>query len=225
VPRPVVEYVFKQKEIDAILVLDGLDESPFLARPGGLQNLINNLWDLRVPVVLSMRTELWHDKLQDFEASIGDRAAHGERRVRRIHKLELLPWRNQDIQCFLERFSGSIEDDEGRERLHELGEWLEGGKFEEVYGDIPQRPLFLRMIAETVAATDLRGSASPIARSRSSSLRGTSCRRGDGARSRCRIPWRSGSTICGTRSCCPPGDPTLLPRCQFAGRPSGPSLG
>ena len=71
--RPVVEYVFKKDEIGAVLVLDGLDESPFLARPGGLQNLVNNLWELRVPVVLSMRTEFWEDKHQDFQASFGGR--------------------------------------------------------------------------------------------------------------------------------------------------------
>jgi hypothetical protein len=150
--RPVVEYVFKQKEIDAVLVLDGLDESPFLARPGGLQNLVNNLWDLRVPVVLSMRTEFWDDKLQDFEASFGDRAAHGERRVRRLRKVELLEWRDEEIRIFLERFGEKAGDEAERARLRELASWLEDGRFERIYGDIPRRPLFLRLIAETVAA-------------------------------------------------------------------------
>jgi hypothetical protein len=155
--RPVIEYVFKQKEIDAVLVLDGLDESPFLARAGGLQNLVNNLWDLRVPVVLSMRTEFWDDKLQDFEASVGDRAGHGEPRLRRIRKIELLEWRAEEMQAFLERFAASVEEQSGRERLRELAGSIEDGRFEEIYGDVPRRPLFLRMIAETVAATGLPG--------------------------------------------------------------------
>ena len=155
--RPVVEYAFKQKEIDAVLVLDGLDESPFLSRPGGLQNLVNNLWDLRVPVVLSMRTEFWEDKLADFEASFGDRAAHGERRVRRIRKLELLPWRDEQIVAFLEAFRGSVGEEAGKERIGELASRLADGRFGRTYREIPRRPFFLRMIAETVAAQGLPG--------------------------------------------------------------------
>lgn len=153
--RPVIEYVFKQRELDAVLVLDGLDESPFLSRPGGLQNLVNNLWDLKVPVVLSMRTEYWDEKRQDFEASFGDLPRHGERRMRRIRALKLQEWRKQEIALFLERCEATLSDPDARDRLRQLRSWLGGDRFEEVYGDIPHRPLFLRLIAETVAALGL----------------------------------------------------------------------
>jgi hypothetical protein len=155
--RPIIEYVFKQKEIDAVLLLDGLDESPFLARPGGLQNLINNLWDLRVPVVLSMRTEYWDDKRQDFEASFGDLPNHDERRVRRLRKIELLPWGDRQIAELLDRIEGTVEAPAARARLEELASWLEDGRFERIYGDIPRRPLFLRLIAETALDRGLPG--------------------------------------------------------------------
>ncbi|MFP3938994.1 MAG: CHAT domain-containing protein [Thermoanaerobaculia bacterium] len=155
--RPAIEYAFKKNEIDAVLVLDGLDESPFLARPGGLQNLVNNLWDLRAPVVLSMRTEFWDDKRQDFQASFGDRAAHGEPRLQRLRKVELLPWGDGEIREFLERFAAAVKEREDRRRVEELTTALDDGRFEEVYGDIPRRPLFLRMIADTVADAGLPG--------------------------------------------------------------------
>src|SRR5438067_1365308 len=64
-------YVLKDKDTPVILILDALDESIYFSRPGGLQQLFNQLRDIRVPVILLARSEFWEGKQSDFANSYG----------------------------------------------------------------------------------------------------------------------------------------------------------
>lgn len=147
--RPVVDYLFKDGELPLVLVIDGLDESAYLCRSGGLQQLFNSLSAVRIPVILSMRTEFWLSRIQEFEMSAGKIASHA--RVRRIKKVELLEWSTDEILRFVQRFRSACADPDQRERLGQLEELVTSDRFATIYGDIPRRPLFLRLIAESVA--------------------------------------------------------------------------
>lgn len=153
--RPVVEYLFKDEELPLVLVIDGLDESAYLCRSGGLQQLFNSLSSVRIPVILSMRTEFWLSRIQEFEMNAGKIASHGEARVRRIKKVELLPWSHDEILRFVQRFRNACADADQRERLGQLEDLVMSDQFEAIYRDIPRRPLFLRFIAESVAEQGL----------------------------------------------------------------------
>jgi hypothetical protein len=149
--RTALDYIMKDPGQPLALILDGLDESAFLSRPGGFHELFNSLWEVRVPIVLTMRTEFWQSQRAEFEAILGKIASHGEQRVQRIRTIELSSWELPQIRQFVGRFRQATTDEAGRQRLAELEVLIDRGEFERIYGDIPRRPLFLRFIAESVA--------------------------------------------------------------------------
>jgi CHAT domain len=155
--RAAADHLFKDASLPLALVIDGLDESPFLCRSAGLLHLLNNLETVRIPLVLAMRSEYWLSRVGDLRSTSGKLAAQGEPRVRQIRKLELLPWRYEEILLFVQRFRSALADPAEQERLGALEDLVTQGRFAEIYGDIPQRPLFLRLIAESVAALGLPG--------------------------------------------------------------------
>jgi hypothetical protein len=155
--RAVSEHLFKDARLPLALVIDGLDESPFLCRGAGLLHLLNNLETVRIPLVLAMRSEYWRSRSGDLRSTSGKLQSRGEPRVRQIRKLELLPWRDEEILLFVQRFRTAIADPAEQERLGALEALVAQARFSEIYGDIPRRPLFLRLIAESAAAIGLPG--------------------------------------------------------------------
>jgi hypothetical protein len=153
--RPVVEYIFKDRTAPVVLILDGLDESVYFTRRGGLQALFNQLHQVLVPVLLTARSELWHSRQQDFAASFGESVPKGKGKLRRIRSIELLPWTTTEIENLARRYSDTLRANQ-RERLEELLATIRSGEYETLYGDIPRRPLFLRFILETVAEQGVR---------------------------------------------------------------------
>lgn len=147
----VIDHLFKDENLPCVLVIDGLDESPVLCRGAGLTHLINYLEKVRIPVVLAMRSEYWRSRRGDLISTAGTQQSRGEPRRRRIRKLELLSWHEGEILRFVQRFRETCRDPGEWERLGNLESFVAEGRFSEIYGDIPKRPLFLRLIAESAA--------------------------------------------------------------------------
>ncbi len=153
--RPALQYLLGGTDLQVILIIDGLDESAFLSRSGGMQTLFNILQPVRVPVVLSMRTEFWSERVAEFATVVGKTGPPDARRNRRIRLVELLPWRDEEITRLLERHRDAAADGQERARLGELVAAVSSGEFERLFGDIPRRPLFLKLIVDSVAARGL----------------------------------------------------------------------
>lgn len=149
--RPTIEYMLKLPNTALVIFIDGLDESAFLSRRGGLQSLFNILDWVRVPLVLSMRTEFWDARRLDFETSFGLIPSPAEPRNKRIQLVELLPWDDEQIELLVCRYRDSLVDIKARERVEALRVVVRTDDFERIYGDIPRRPLFLRFILDSVA--------------------------------------------------------------------------
>jgi hypothetical protein len=98
-----------------------------------------------------MRSEYWLSRKGDLSSTAGGLASRGEPRIRQNRALELLDWGNEEITRFLQSFRETVESPEERQRLEELEALVERAAFHHIYGDIPCRPLFLRLIAESVA--------------------------------------------------------------------------
>jgi hypothetical protein len=147
----VIHYLFKKKTTPIVLIIDGLDESVYFSRRGGLQSVFNQVRELEVPVVFTARTEFWSQRLIDFTSMFGTARESHERHHRKVRLIELLPWENDDIALLVRRYRDAISDELSRERLQELVTLVERDEYEELYGDIPRRPLFLGFILETVA--------------------------------------------------------------------------
>ena len=148
---PAITYILKDEKIPVILILDALDESIYFSRPGGLQQLFNQISDARVPIILLARSEFWEDKQQDFANSYGLRSPTKEDKFnRRVTVIRLLEWQHDQIRALAQRFRDKLA---GRERTHveNLIRVIDSGEYEDIYGDIPKRPLFLRFILESVA--------------------------------------------------------------------------
>lgn len=157
IARPCLDSALTDERIDIALVLDGIDESVFFSRRQGLQHLFNLLEDTRVPVTVTCRTEFWNARRSDFATAAGPLPRTPEsRRRRNLKVIELLPWTNTEIGRLAERFKQTLIGTE-RANLEALLVHLEAEGFESLYGDIPRRPLFLRMILESVAAMGLHG--------------------------------------------------------------------
>lgn len=157
VARPIIEYLLKNSNVPVVLILDGLDESIYFTIRGGIQTLFNQLRDVRVPVVLTARSEFWASRLSDFQMSFGDIARNAIPIRRNCVKLiELLPWTDHEIQELAARFRETLADQAGKDRISDFISSVRNGKYQEMYGDIPRRPLFLRFILETVAVREVR---------------------------------------------------------------------
>jgi len=148
---PGINYILKDEETPVILILDALDESIYFSRPGGLQQLFNQLRDIRVPVILMARSEFWEGKQNDFANSYGRKSLTKEGTSnRRVTIIRLTYWKTEQIRSLGQRFR---ETQLGRSQsnLDEFLRIVESGEYEEIYGDIPKRPLFLKFILESVA--------------------------------------------------------------------------
>ncbi|HJQ34994.1 MAG TPA: hypothetical protein VJ866_22785 [Pyrinomonadaceae bacterium] len=148
--------VLKDAETPVILILDALDESIYFSRKGGLQLLFNQLRDIQIPVVLLARSEFWEGKQKDFASSYDLLARHKDRtHNRRVTIIRLTDWGREQIETLARRFADT-QAGPARGNLEELIELVRSGGYEEIYGDIPKRPLFLRFILESVAEQGIR---------------------------------------------------------------------
>jgi hypothetical protein len=148
---PVVEYILKDRDAPMALILDGLDESVYFSRPGGLQALLNQIREVSVPVILLARSEFWHERQADFATSYGIPASSGESQHVKFRLIELTEWGDEQIKLLATRYRDSLADAAARRRLTDFVDLIGGAGYESLYGDIPRRPLFLRFILECVA--------------------------------------------------------------------------
>jgi hypothetical protein len=126
---------------DWLLVIDGLDESSYAFQPNSLARLWGCIADLGIPAVLSARDELVEVRASDFRPN--ERLKTGPE----FERITLDDWDDALILQFVNIFAASRGDDapEGYRALRGL---IASGRYAEVYGDIPKRPLFLGMLVE-----------------------------------------------------------------------------
>jgi hypothetical protein len=156
IARPVLENLFKDANTNALLIFDGLDESPFLSRErGALQHFFNFFNNVRVPVVFTARTEFWNEKQKDLQLPFGKVGEHKGGPRKHVRRAELIDWGAAQMSELARRFRDTQTNEEARARIDALTATIDSGRYEEFYGDIPRRPLFLRMILDTVASHDV----------------------------------------------------------------------
>lgn len=116
VAREVLARILKREDAPLLLILDGLDESVFFNERGGLQRLMNMIKeDVRVPVVLTARSEYWHRKEVDFATSFGIEVMKGPRKVRPVRLVELREWTEPEILELIRRVRSATGDAGERE--------------------------------------------------------------------------------------------------------------
>lgn len=122
---------------DWLLLVDGLDENPSAFRANSLTALWGSIKDLGLPAVLSAREELVDGRLGELDAS---------KSKTQFDEIELVEWSDKLILRFLDEFA-TRRNLPAPQSFQELIELVSQGQYEDIYGDIPKRPLFLGMLA------------------------------------------------------------------------------
>lgn len=152
-------FLIRNSEIKPLLIIDGLDEAAVLTAGDGAHRVFNWLKEVQAPVVLTMRTAMWLEAFSRFTRPhatylIGPKAP---RRKTKLTTIELEPWGKNEILSLLEKETAFEVDVSRKTRVSRLRETLsrDEDRFNALFGDIPRRPLFLRMLTAYVAEEDV----------------------------------------------------------------------
>jgi hypothetical protein len=148
IPAPLERLLFDPKT-SVVLIIDALDEAPMMHHRQGVQDIFNFLYSTQIPVILTMRTEFWIARQSDFTTFEGPRQLVNRRR-KKWKLVELLPWDQEQIRELATR-AAEKETGDRQKKLGDLIKLFDSDGYEQLYGDIPRRPLFLRMILDSVA--------------------------------------------------------------------------
>jgi hypothetical protein len=155
IAHEIIASILKRGDAPFLMILDGLDESIYANKRGGVQQIFNIIKEeIGVPVLLTARSEYWQEKETDFSTSFGITSKNTPRKVRKIRFIELQDWDEERIMMLVERVRAQTDSSEQLGRLDNLRDLITDGRYKAFYGDIPKRPLFLRFIIETILERD-----------------------------------------------------------------------
>ena len=120
-----------------VLLLDGLDEHRLSYSADGLSRMFSCFRDLTCDVIVSARTEFWEGNRGNL-----DHALKGTGNDRRFQVL--LEWDCNAMLGYIQEFPRTLQTEE-------LIRVIVEDRYDEIYGDIPKRPLFLEMLVEDLA--------------------------------------------------------------------------
>lgn len=149
--RAVLDHILKDPTCPILLFIDAIDESFYLSKRGGLQTLFNQLREVRVPVVITVRTGLWRQRLPEFSRTEGPSSCDpSKRRPQQLPVVSLLDWEDSHIAQAIRRRLGEGVDPPAQAHLQDFLELVESGTYQRDYGTIPRTPLFLKFVLDTV---------------------------------------------------------------------------
>jgi|GEM_PF-2839117 len=133
---------------DLVLMFDGLDEHHYAYREDGLRAIFNCLRDFQPICLFTVRKEFWDERHGDLQKAVGDR-------FRKHDKIILIEWKNAQIVEFLSRYEKHLQDEESKKRIQSFIEVVNADQYEQFYGDIPKRPLFLKMLVNDISQSEI----------------------------------------------------------------------
>jgi hypothetical protein len=139
--------IFK-REKSVVLILDGIDEHPACWREGGLANVLGIFKTFNATCVFTVREEFLAERNGHFKTAM--RNAPG------WFTLHLTEWDEPLVLEYTKQWRDSGLPNEVKPHLDDFDELVRNGHYVDLYGDIPKRPLFLKMLLTDVAAGDLR---------------------------------------------------------------------
>lgn len=150
--RSMAELLRSKEGATFVLFIDALDESRSYRTPEGVFKLINQIVDVKCPVILTMRREHFDSTFSNFDKALRFENVPmrgGPRRDGRLFDLEL--WTEKEVD---ELVTAAMKIARANEAVHlaRLSDILRSGMARRIYGDLPKHPLFLQMILEDVAS-------------------------------------------------------------------------
>jgi len=131
-----------------ILIFDGIDEHPICWRENGLMSVFGIFKTFNTTCLFVVREEFLAERSGHFQAAI--KGGPGS------FMLRLIEWPEPLIIEYCEHYQKRVETADARNRIGHFEEAVKSGRYVDYYGDIPKRPLFLKMLLDDVSKEDLR---------------------------------------------------------------------
>jgi hypothetical protein len=138
--------IFK-REKKIILIFDGIDEHPICWRENGLLPVFGIFKTFNISCLFAVREEFLAERSGHFQTAV--KGGPG------AFMLQLTEWPEALMVEYIGHYVRGAESDDVRQRIGRFEEAIRTGHYVDYYGDIPKRPLFLKMLLDDVAKDDL----------------------------------------------------------------------
>lgn len=130
---------------DIVLLYDGLDEHHLSYKEKGLKQIFTCTTSFVCNAIFTVRKEFLDERSGNFEDALEVSFKP------KNFEIELLSWQNKNILEYIEemKLRTSVNKEE-QKRLEYFKELVSKNRYEEIYGDIPKRPLFLKMLVDDI---------------------------------------------------------------------------
>lgn len=145
--RSSMESIFKSSS-NVVLIIDGLDENPNLYSDSRLKVFFECLHEFKCYCIFGVRKEFWDERAGTFENAL----MKIEKRKREIYLME---WEQQQMNEFVTKHERNCTADQ-----MEFIRIIKSGTYNERYGSIPKRPLFLSMLMDDARDSNIKNIAS-----------------------------------------------------------------
>lgn len=139
---PVLSKLLKTRT-DLILLIDGIDEGSFLYYDNALKQFFNLFKDYNTPIVFSVRKEFYYERGNEFSKAI--KSDWNDKKI-----IFLEEWGIKEMSFYV----NSLFKIHKNKDLLKFKKLIENNEYNTLYGDIPKRPLFLKMICEDILNGD-----------------------------------------------------------------------
>jgi hypothetical protein len=133
---------------DIILLYDGLDEYHISYTEMGLKQIFTCSTSFVCNSIFTVRKEFVDERRGNFEMALD---IHPKPKYSSINLLE---WENKEILLYLDRLKEANNNPAAINYLEIFEKLIRQNKYNEVYGDIPKRPLFLKMLCDDIISGD-----------------------------------------------------------------------
>lgn len=139
-----------ERRSDLILLFDGLDEHKSAYSADGLLHIFRATAKLSTECFFTMRKEFWDDKQGNFMTALAP--------IKKKYQFySLLEWSDTEILKFVDEYleKENIGDTEAV-RVNEFRKLVVLKQYDKFYGDIPRRPLFLKMLIVDIVTNRIK---------------------------------------------------------------------
>lgn len=128
----------EREDSKVVLMIDGLDEQDILFDGNLLKIFFSNITNYKCKVIFTLRKEMWDERYGNFQTALGKSRPAGK------IKIFLEEWTNETIISYIDLIHTK------NTKIKAFRDLVAENNYEKFYGDIPRRPLFLKMILSDV---------------------------------------------------------------------------
>lgn len=136
---------------DIVLLYDGLDEYRLSYKEQGLKQIFSCSTSFVCNSIFTLRKEFYDERNTSFKMAldVDQRPTYGY--------VELKEWRDKEILEYISELKSRVDNQEEKYGyLVEFEKLIKQKKYNAVYGDIPKRPLFLKMLCDDIMSGETK---------------------------------------------------------------------